>query len=714
MKLNISIRLAIWGGVGIAIAVLAFIVSSALQASAQRDLAQERMRTIDAVNLEADALKIEFLMARRNEKDFLLRKDAKYIDRHAATMERMYTTFARLEALMPVLHEMQPANAVLPELKGHLAEYETQFAALVASNLRLGLDEASGFHGDLTKASEAMENELKYIQVPVLHAKLLSARQAEKDFMLTSDPAFADQVIARINEFRALPSFLYNSPEQKESIDPLLDAYEQAFNAYAAEFSVEASTRAKVSAAFSASEPASQLIFDTSTVVLEALEAEDHAVAQSARKNTFVTASIGGVAFMFLAMLLARAISRPLRELDNFLTAMSAGNFEPSVPKANIREINSIINVASHTHEEERLKLELMSDVSRVIEACARGDFSNRVDIVSENETLKALGNGVNQIGEVAENGLRDVKDALTVLATGDLTCRMPDGQQGVFRDISETLDNLTDSLNDMMHQLSDSSRVLSRTAQEIAGAVDDASRRGEVNAASLEETSAALQSVGTTVHDTASKAQTAKDRVNHAQEQAETSQKIAQETLEAMQRIKGSSDAISQITGMIEDVAFQTNLLALNAGVEAARAGEAGLGFAVVASEVRALAQRSSEATHEINNLIAGSTTEVANGVTLMHETGLALEQIVDIVEQVAGTVIEIADNSKDQSSGLLEVNVTMETLDQDSQKSAAMLEETSAAGQVLRREAKNLVDAVSSFRLKKSAASETVSRAA
>lgn len=135
---------------------------------------------------------------------------------------------------------------------------------------------------------------------------------------------------------------------------------------------------------------------------------------------------------------------------------------------------------------------------------------------------------------------------------------------------------------------------------------------------------------------------------------------------------------------------------------MEAARAGDAGRGFAVVASEVRALAQRSSEAAHEINTLISSSQAEVANGVDLMNETGNSLGEIIQAVEQVVGKVREIAENAVDQSTGLKEVSAAVKSLDTDSQKSAAMLEETAASGQVLRSEAENLVRAIDGFTLK------------
>ncbi|MGO4839857.1 methyl-accepting chemotaxis protein, partial [Rhizobiaceae sp. 2RAB30] len=173
----------------------------------------------------------------------------------------------------------------------------------------------------------------------------------------------------------------------------------------------------------------------------------------------------------------------------------------------------------------------------------------------------------------------------------------------------------------------------------------------------------------------------------------AEHSGQIVQNAVTAMSEIEKSSREISQIIGVIDEIAFQTNLLALNAGVEAARAGEAGRGFAVVASEVRSLAQRSAEAAKEIKALISTSSAQVESGVKLMAETGKVSEDIIGQVAEINSLVAEIASSSQEQSTGLSEVNIAVNQMDQATQQNAAMVEQTTAAVHSLRAQVSELL---------------------
>jgi len=299
------------------------------------------------------------------------------------------------------------------------------------------------------------------------------------------------------------------------------------------------------------------------------------------------------------------------------------------------------------------------------------------------------------------EEALHALAEGLERLAAQDLTYR-------IGADLAVDYKRLKDDFNAAMGEIETalaavigSTQTIGGATNEIAAATDDLSRRSEQQAAALEQTAAAMAEITRNVKRAASAAANANGIVGTAKSGAELSGDIVGSAVEAMSRIEKSSQEINQIIGVIDEIAFQTNLLALNAGVEAARAGEAGKGFAVVASEVRALAQRAAEAAKEIKTLISASSGQVTQGVDLVRRTGESLDLIVTQVVQISGLIAEIAEGANDQAGSLAEVNSAIGQLDQDTQKNAAMVEETTAASHSLRLEADELTRVIGKFRI-------------
>ncbi len=293
------------------------------------------------------------------------------------------------------------------------------------------------------------------------------------------------------------------------------------------------------------------------------------------------------------------------------------------------------------------------------------------------------------------------VGEGLEKLAQGDLTFRLTAAFPEDYRKLRDDFNGAIGKLQDAMMVIVGNASGIRSTTGEISQAADDLSRRTEQQAASLEETAAALDQITATVKQTAEGSNRARGVVEEARKGAEHSGKVVGEAVEAMRVIEASSQQIAQITGVIDEIAFQTNLLALNAGVEAARAGDAGKGFAVVASEVRALAQRSAEAAKEIKGLISASSGQVDQGVKLVAQTGQALQRIVGEVGQISELVTGIAASAQEQASGLAEVNTAMNHMDQMTQQNAAMVEESTAASHALAQETAGLSELVSRFRI-------------
>ena len=270
---------------------------------------------------------------------------------------------------------------------------------------------------------------------------------------------------------------------------------------------------------------------------------------------------------------------------------------------------------------------------------------------------------------------------------------------------MKEDFDLAIERLGGVMRAVVETAGHIGQGAEGINRQSADLSQRTENQAATLEETAAAMDEMTTNVTRSAQSAVEVENVVRAAQAEASKSGVVVQDAVSAMQDIAKFSQDISTIIGVIDDIAFQTNLLALNAGVEAARAGDLGKGFAVVASEVRALAQRSSEAAKEIKSLITDSAKQVKKGVVLVGEAGNVLQGIVSGVQNISTLISGMAAGASAQSSGLKEINIGVSQLDQVTQQNAAMVQMASAASAKLTNQARHLEDLVSVFKTTSSA---------
>jgi methyl-accepting chemotaxis protein len=304
------------------------------------------------------------------------------------------------------------------------------------------------------------------------------------------------------------------------------------------------------------------------------------------------------------------------------------------------------------------------------------------------------------------EHVVRAVATALDRLSKGDLTAQIEGRFEGGYAQIRDNFNGAVDSLRTALSTIADAMAGLTAGSEEILVAVGNMARRTEQQAATLEETAAALDQVTATVRSTASGAAEASQAAGGAKTEAERSGEIVREAVQAMHGIEEGSRKVTEILAVIDEIAFQTNLLALNAGVEAARAGDAGRGFAVVAQEVRALAQRSAEAAREIKGLISSSRSQVEQGVRSVGATGEALSQLVDLAVQIDHVVSDVARSAKEQSTGLGQVNSAVNDMDKVTQQNAAMVEQTTAAAAQLQGRAAELDAAIGRFNLGRSAA--------
>ena len=402
-----------------------------------------------------------------------------------------------------------------------------------------------------------------------------------------------------------------------------------------------------------------------------------------------VTLSVAaaGVAGFSIYTVVAGVI-RPVNSITSAMDRLAHGDLEVAIyGEGRSDEIGTMASTVAvfRDNARERVRLEQEAEANRSL---------------TERERLERERQQAREAEEV-RFAVDSIGHALGQLSDGKLNFRIADPFAARLDQVRLDFNEAVGKLEEAMRRVGQNAQAIAAGSNQIRAAADDLAKRTEQQAASVEETAAALEQITTTVTDSSRLAADAGRQVQDMRQAAEQSGGIVARAVDAMQAIESSSREIASIISVIDEIAFQTNLLALNAGVEAARAGEAGKGFAVVAQEVRELAQRSGSAAKEIRSLIGKSGDQVASGVSLVTETGKALQHIVESVQAVGVNVTSIAEGSREQATGLKEINTAVNIMDQSTQQNAAMVEESTAASHSLAKEAEALFHLISRFEI-------------
>ncbi|MCW2245749.1 methyl-accepting chemotaxis protein [Azospirillum fermentarium] len=455
------------------------------------------------------------------------------------------------------------------------------------------------------------------------------------------------------------------------------------------------------------------------------------------RIQSLVIAAAALVLGLLLAWLVARSIVRPVTDMTGTMTDLAGGKLDVVIPALdNQDEIGSMAKAVQvfkdnaiekqRMDEAERARIEqerredeaqrareqaIGQEIAALIDSVSKGDLSRRIDLAGKDGFYRTMSEGINRLTDTVQSVIRDLAQVLGALSEGDLNIRLTKDYQGAFQALKTDFNATSEKLAQIVGQITQSADTIASASSEVSMGSSDLAERTEQQASSLEETAASMEELGATVRSNADNAQRANRMAADARSAAESGGQVAGAAVEAMRRIEDSSRKITDIIGVIDEIAFQTNLLALNAAVEAARAGDAGRGFAVVAQEVRNLAQRSAQASKEIKSLIMDSDSQVRGGVELVQKAGAALEGIVSGVHEVASLIAEMASASTEQASALDEINSAVAQMDEMTQKNAALVEETTAAAQAMAGQAGDLKALIGFFKLSGAAAVPVVS---
>ena len=401
------------------------------------------------------------------------------------------------------------------------------------------------------------------------------------------------------------------------------------------------------------------------------------------------TIAVAGLLVLGAVAFVLKAIANPITGITASMRRLAEGDTSSQIPFADrADEIGSMAGA-----------VEIFRQAAIANKRMATEAEENRVRAEADRVDTQRLAEAdASERLRIATSGLAA---GLKRLAAGDLAFQLDEAFAPDFEALRHDFNQSVTQLGGTLRAISDSIGTIDEGTREISSGASDLSKRTEQQAASLEETAAALEEITANVANSSKRTEETRTVATEANRSAGISAEVVSHAEEAMERIETSSQQISNIISVIDEIAFQTNLLALNAGVEAARAGEAGKGFAVVAQEVRELAQRSASAAKEIKGLIQNSSKEVESGVKLVRDTGQALKTIGGFITQINHHMDSIATSAKEQSIGLSEVNVAVNRMDQTTQQNATMVQESTAAADSLAQQAQTLRELIAQFRL-------------
>ena len=740
---NLKIGTKIWSGNGLILALLAFVAGIAYLGLTQVGEDFAHYRQIARQTNELGRIQANIQTARVDVKSYFETGNESIL---GEVSDRLDATKKIIDAALPLFDD--EANiASVNEINSDVAKYADTFKQ--ASVLFARDSELNGTLNTIGPKAEASltkvmteafsDNNLAEGQAAALAMRdLMMVRVYAVRYMSEATEANANEALAAYKEFDEalgkLSGFQIHAGRKAEietvkssmdaygaTLTEMIDVTTQRNNLVTNTLDVLGPEIADLSEKLKLKEKALQdelgprIVADISATILFALIVSGIALA------------LGALA----AVITARLISKPIISMTATMHDIADGDYDSDVPAQDRKDeigmmaqavevfrqngitVRNMDAEKAKNLEKERIEQEaranLQDELGKVVSAAVAGDFSQRIEKHYDQEDLQGLASSVNTMVETVDRGVSETGSVLSALAEADLTQRMTGTYQGAFDKLKSDTNAVADKLADIVGQLKQTSHGLRNATGEILAGANDLSERTTKQAATVEETSAAMEQLSHTVMDNAKRAEEASVKTRSMSQSAEEGGEVMRKATGAMEQITSSSSKISNIIGMIDDIAFQTNLLALNASVEAARAGEAGKGFAVVAVEVRRLAQSAAEASSEVKVLIEQSAEEVSGGSQLVASAAEKLSAILNAVKENNVLMEGIAKDSREQAAAIDEVNVAVRQMDEMTQHNAALVEETNAAIEQTEAQAADLDRIVDIFQVSEGSRKQT-----
>jgi methyl-accepting chemotaxis protein len=592
---------------------------------------------------------VAMLQMRRAEKDFLLRKDEKYVADHRRLNAEMTADLTEMSRRTAASGQADLRRKI-EMIQAGSADYSNHFAMLVAARIKLGLNENTGLEGSLRKSVHEIETALKAFDQPSLAVTMLMMRRHEKDFMLRGTAKYGDELKARAAEFRTKLAASDIAAGAQADLNAKLDAYQRDFLSWMDTALVIAAEQKAISESFARIEP---VIAEVEQAVTQAGASAQKAelIARDATKLQ-MEIGIGAViaAVALLGLLIGRSVSRPLKAMNKAMLELANGNFAVVLP-----------------------------GLGRSDEI---GEIAQAVEVFKVKAEQKARDEAEAKAAE--EQRLAELR------------------RLEMFR----LADQFESAVGEIVHTVSSASTELEASASTLTSTALRSQELAQAVAAASEEASTNVQSVASATEEMSSSVTEISRQVQNSSRIAGDAVDQARNTNASVGELAAAASRIGDVVELINTIAGQTNLLALNATIEAARAGEAGRGFAVVASEVKALAEQTAKATGEISQQISGIQTATQGSVAAIQEIGVTIGQMSEIsstiaaaVEEQGAATQEISRNIQLAAQGTMEVSSNISDVQRGATETGSASAQVLSAAQSLSRDSNRLKDEVGRF---------------
>ncbi|WP_119422541.1 methyl-accepting chemotaxis protein [Desertibaculum subflavum] len=684
-----------------AAALIGFLAVGGFYVAAQQTTARIQAETdrIDSANGEMSKVELLMLEARRAEKDFLLRRDTKYVGRHGEVMRRADTHLGNLAGLINDAEE----RALVEEARKLATQYAAQFATVVAAETRNGLNEKEGLQGAARASVHAAETSLKAASELGLQVTMLMMRRHEKDFLLRLDPKYVDDIKKRAAEFAAALTASAIAEDKRAEIAANMAAYQKDILALMDGMLAARKATQQLSELYAAFEPKLDQLAGRVHAEREAAVQAAAAVRTAAARRIGITIAVVAATVLAACFAVGAGIFRPLKRMTLAMGRLAGREWEVEVPaRERGDEIGAMARAVQVFKEggieNERLQQEAMA--AREREAAQEAE---RHRLEAEAERAEAArqheSEAAKRRAEAAERQAEEDRKAEQE--------RLKQGAEAARKiEMQRLADAFEGSVSQVVEAVGRAAAQMQKDAAGMSGTAEETAAQAATVAAASEQASANVQTVASAAEELTASIQEIARQVAQSSKIAGDATSRAAASEASVEGLSRAAAKIGEVVNLITQIASQTNLLALNATIEAARAGEAGKGFAVVASEVKALANQTAKATEEIANQIQQVQAATAESMTAIKGIGTTINEVNQVASTIAAAVEEqsaatgeISRNVQEAASGTAEVSRNVVGFRQAADQTGGAASSIKSAADILSEHAVRLSAEVTQF---------------